>query len=69
MRTPSDPADVSLPQLLEVTFGPRVVIGEEVVIPGTEQVVILESWAARYGGEAGPPPHDTDVLVVGKVDQ
>jgi hypothetical protein len=31
--------------------------------------VIFGSWAARYAGAAGPPPHDIDVLVVGKVDR
>lgn len=66
---PSHPAAGALAQLLEITFGPRVVIGEEFAIPGAEQVVIFGSWAARYAGEAGPPPHDIDVLVVGKVDR
>lgn len=63
------PAAKALAQLLEVTFGPRVVIAEEFAIPGAKQVVIFGSWAARYAGEAGPPPHDIDVLVVGKVDR
>lgn len=58
-----------LRQLLEVTFGPRVVIAEEFAIPGAKQIVIFGSWAARYAGEAGPPPHDIDVLVVGEVDR
>lgn len=63
------PAAGALTQLLEVTFGPKVVIAEEFAIPGAEQVVIFGSWAARYAGEPGPPPHDIDVLVVGKVDR
>lgn len=63
------PAAAALTHLLEVTFGPKVVIAEELAIPGVEQVVIFGSWAARYAGEAGPPPHDIDVLVVGKVDR
>jgi len=63
------PAGPALTQLLEVTFGPKVVIAEEFAIPGAEQVVIFGSWAARYAGQAGPPPHDVDVLVVGKVDR
>lgn len=63
------PAATALTQLLEVTFGPRAVIAEEFAIPGAKQVVIFGSWAARYAGEAGPPPHDIDVLVVGKVDR
>ncbi len=63
------PAAPALTQLLEVTFGPRSVIGEEFAIEGAEQVIIFGSWAARYAGEAGPPPHDIDVLVTGKVDR
>lgn len=63
------PASRALTQLLEITFGPKVVIAEEFAIDGAEQVVIFGSWAARYAGEVGPPPHDIDVLVVGKVDR
>lgn len=40
-----------------------------VSVAGAAQVVIFGSGAARYAGEAGPPPHDIDVLVVGKVDR
>lgn len=65
----SHPAVPALTQLLEVTFGPKVVVAEEFAIPGIEQVVIFGSWAARYAGEPGPPPHDIDVLVIGKVDR
>jgi len=65
----SHPAAPALTQLLEVTFGPKAVVAEEFAIPGAEQVVIFGSWAARYAGQAGPPPHDIDVLVVGKVDR
>ena len=61
------PAAKALTQLLEITFGPRAVIAEEFAIDGAEKVVIFGSWAARYDGEVGPPPHDIDVLVVGKV--
>lgn len=63
------PASRALTQLLEITFGPKAVIAEEFAIAGAEQVVILGSWASRYAGEVGPPPHDIDVLVVGKVDR
>lgn len=65
----SHPAAAALTSLLEVTFGPRAVIAEEFAITGAEQVLIFGSWAARYAGQAGPPPHDIDVLVVGKVDR
>ena len=63
------PASKALAKLLEITFGPRAVIAEEFAIPGAKAIVIFGSWAARYAGEAGPPPHDIDVLVVGKVDR
>lgn len=63
------PAADALTQLLEITFGPRVVIAEEFAVPGAKQVVIFGSWAARYAGESGPPPRDIDVLVVGRVDR
>lgn len=63
------PASRPLAELLELTFGPRVVVAEEFDIPGVERVVIFGSWASRYGGEVGPPPHDIDVLVVGDVDR
>lgn len=66
---PSHPAAPALTQLLEVTFGPKAVIAEEFALPGVEQVVIFGSWAARYAGEAGPPPRDIDVLVVGTPDR
>ncbi len=65
----SHPAASALTALLEVTFGPKVVVGEEFAFDGAEQVLIFGSWAARYAGEAGPPPHDIDVLVVGNVDR
>lgn len=63
------PASSALTQLLELTFGPRAVIAEEFAVPGAEQVVIFGSWAARYAGQTGRPPHDIDVLVVGKTDR
>lgn len=65
----SHPAAPALTQLLEVTFGPKPVVAEEFAIPGAVQVVIFGSWAARYAGEVGPPPHDIDVVVVGTVDR
>ena len=63
------PAAKALTLLLEITFGPRVVIAEEFAILGAKQVVIFGTWAARYAGEVGSPPHDIDVLVVGNVDR
>jgi predicted nucleotidyltransferase len=68
-------ADVShaaarpLTQLLEITFGPPVVIEEEFDRLGADAVIVFGSWAARYAGETGPPPNDVDVLVVGNIDR
>ncbi len=55
-----------LTELLLLSWGPQHVIAEEFAgLPDTEQVVIFGSWAARYHEQAGPPPHDLDVLVIG----
>lgn len=35
-------------------------------VHGIEEAFVFGSWAARYSGEAGPQPHDVDVLVVGE---
>lgn len=58
-------ATAPLTRLLELTFGPQFVIAEEFDIPGAERVTIFGSWAERYHGTTGQPPHDIDVLVVG----
>lgn len=63
------PASDPLRRLLEVSFGPSVVIGEEFGSVGADEVMIFGSWAARNSGEAGPPPNDVDVLVVGGVER
>jgi DNA-binding transcriptional ArsR family regulator len=63
------PAASALTRLLELTFGPRVVIGEEFAIDGAQAVIIFGSWAARNAGVPGPPPRDIDVLVIGSTDR
>jgi DNA-binding transcriptional ArsR family regulator len=56
-----------LTELLLLSWGPLQAVAEEFsALPETERVVIFGSWAARYLGEAGPAPHDLDVLAVGK---
>ena len=54
-----------LTQLLELTFGPQVVVAEEFALPDVQHVLIFGWWADRYEGAAGPPPNDVDVLVIG----
>lgn len=56
-----------LTELLLLSWGPmQIVAAEFSALPDTERVVIFGSWAARYLGQAGPVPHDLDVLVVGQ---
>jgi DNA-binding transcriptional ArsR family regulator len=56
-----------LAELLFLSWGPRQVIAEEFAgLDGAERVLIFGSWAARYLQRQGPPPHDLDVLVVGR---
>lgn len=64
---PANPATASLTQLLELTFGPRIVVAEEFALSEVQHVLIFGSWADRYQGTPGPPPHDVDVLVIGNV--
>jgi predicted nucleotidyltransferase len=65
----SNRAAAPLTQLLQVTFGPETVIGEEFDLTRAEYVLIFGSWADRYRGTPGPPPNDVDVLVVGDLDR
>lgn len=58
-----------LTDLLAVTYGPLPVLTD--LLSSTDGVLrafIYGSWAARYGGEAGPVPNDVDVLVIGTAD-
>jgi hypothetical protein len=47
--------------------GPHFVIAEEFGSLDAIAVAIYGSWAARYEGVEGHPPHDVDVLVIGEV--
>ncbi len=56
-----------LAELLFLSWGPLQVVAEEFAeLDGAERVLIFGSWAARYLQQHGPPPHDLDVLVVGR---
>ncbi|MDX2968602.1 hypothetical protein PWY87_17405 [Kribbella solani] len=55
-----------LVQILGRAYGPAVQVPRALAdIRDIERVVIIDSWARRYQGEAGPPPNDVDVIVVG----
>lgn len=56
-----------LAELLFLSWGPLQVVADEFAeLDGAERVLIFGSWAARYLQRPGPPPHDLDVLVVGR---
>lgn len=60
-------ANKPLAELLFLSWGPLQVMAEEFSgLAGAEQVLIFGSWAARYRERPGKPPHDIDVLVVGR---
>ncbi|WP_204010505.1 MarR family transcriptional regulator [Sphaerimonospora thailandensis] len=58
-----------LTDLLAVTFGPAAVLPPLLQpLSGIDEAYIYGSWAARYANQAGPPPRDVDVLIVGTAD-
>jgi predicted nucleotidyltransferase len=55
-----------LVQILGRAYGPAVAVPRALAeVSGIELAVIIGSWARRFRGEAGPPPNDVDVIVVG----
>jgi len=55
-----------LTEIVLATMGPHLVVQEAFAgLAGVARLLIYGSWAARYHGEAGPPPNDLDVLLVG----
>lgn len=59
----------SLTELILATYGPLAIVAEEFSDLRATRIAIFGSWAARYRGEAGPPPNDVDVLLIGSVDR
>jgi DNA-binding transcriptional ArsR family regulator len=58
-----------LREILTVVTGPVVMLAEELArIDGIEAAFLYGSFAARLLGEAGPAPHDIDLMVVGAPD-
>ncbi len=58
-----------LREILTVATGPVVILaGELSSIEGIESAFLYGSFAARLLGQAGPAPHDIDVMVVGEPD-
>jgi len=62
----SSPYSAPLTQIIMRAFGPQLVVKEEFsLLPKLQALAIYGSWAGRYRGNAGPPPNDIDVLVIG----
>ena len=57
-------------QIILATYGPPMVVAEELAdLQAADAVVLFGSWAARYLGEPGRAPNDIDVLVIGDADR
>ncbi len=60
------PWAADLQAMLAKTIGvPSLVSSALAHVGGVDEAWLYGSWAARYEGEAGPPPADIDVLVIG----
>ncbi|WP_295700095.1 nucleotidyltransferase domain-containing protein [Lapillicoccus sp.] len=58
-----------LREILTIATGPVVILAEELArIHGVESAFLYGSFAARLLGDAGPAPHDIDVMVLGEPD-
>jgi len=66
----TSPVARPLTEVLALTYGPAAVLADLIPsLDGVDEAFIYGSWAARHAGEAGPPPRDVDVLVVGDADE
>ena len=67
---PRSPVYEPLTRLVVVSFGPALVIAEELAdVSGIEQACLFGSWAARYDGQPGPAPADVDLLIIGSPER
>lgn len=58
-----------LREILKVVTGPMVMLAEELGrLDGIESAFLYGSFAARVLGQAGPPPLDIDLMVLGEPD-
>lgn len=59
-----------LRDLLARAYGPPRLIARALTpFDDIQKALIYGSWAARYFNEAGPPPNDIDVLIVGSPER
>jgi len=62
----SHPLYAPMAQIIAATYGPVPMLRDLLgTVGGVEEAFIYGSWAARRFGEAGLPPGDVDVMVVG----
>lgn len=65
VRPADAPFRSALRQLVAYAAGlPHIVRSEYADTDDIDEVFIHGSWAARFHGEPGPPPHDVDLVVV-----
>ena len=65
----ANPYFPELAGLLLKALGPRAVLAEHLTeVDGIQEAYLFGSWARRYTGEAGPPPGDIDLVVIGEPD-
>jgi len=58
-----------LREILTIATGPVVILAEALGrVDGIESAFLYGSFAARMLGDAGPAPHDIDVMVLGEPD-
>lgn len=70
VQAAESPLTAPLTELLLRAFGPAYVLAEQVLpLAGITEAYVFGSWAARYAGEAGRPPVDIDLLVIGEPDR
>jgi len=62
------PLHAPMAQIIAATYGPVPVLRDLLgTVAGVGEAFIYGSWAARRSGEAGLPPRDIDVMVVGNL--
>jgi DNA-binding transcriptional ArsR family regulator len=67
---PTSPYFRPLAELMAMSFGPPLVLAEELAdVAGIDAAFIYGSWASRQAGQPGPAPNDIDFLVLGTPDR
>jgi DNA-binding MarR family transcriptional regulator len=59
----------ALAEVIAYGYGAKPLLERELSqVPGITRAFLFGSWAARYAGVRGMPPHDVDLLVMGNAD-